>query len=116
MYPAAQAQTGAPVPSEHVPFELHCAWAVRTQVAPHAAEPDAQAQAKVPVVPTELQIAAPPPDVRHGVHDVPHEFTSLFGRHCMPHRWNPELQAKSQVAPAQTGDAFAGVVQAAHAP
>jgi hypothetical protein len=52
----------------------------------------------------------------HGVHEEPQLSTEVSARHCWPQRWKPLLQVKSHVAPVQVGVAFAGVVQAAHAP
>jgi hypothetical protein len=41
---------------------------------------------------------------------VPHESTLLSERHCMPHRWNPAWQVKSQTPTLQIAVPFAGGV------
>ncbi len=53
--------------------------------------------------------------VGHGAHDVaPQVAMSALLTHALPQRWNPELQAKSQVVPSHVGVAFAGTMHGEH--
>lgn len=63
-----------------------------------------------------VHVEVPIETVAHGVHEEPQLSTEVSARHCCPQRWKPELHVKSQLAPEQLGVAFAGVLQAAHAP
>lgn len=49
-----------------------------------------------------------------GVQAVPHPSTELSATHCMPQRWKPELQVKSQTPLTQAAVAFAGGVHVRH--
>ncbi len=60
-----------------------------------------------------VQAAAPLAIPGQGVHDVPHVAGDASDTHCMPQRWKPVLQVKSQACiEVQTGVAFAGAVHA----
>lgn len=60
-----------------------------------------------------VQAAAPLAVPGQGTHDVPHVAGEVSETHCVPQRWKPALQAKSQACvDVQTGVAFAGAVQA----
>ncbi len=104
-------QAGAPAVSEQVPCPLQVASAGATQVVPQKEEPDAHPQVFWPEG-GEKHVAVLPGAAGQAVQRVPQEFTSPLGRHWLPQRWKPALQAKSQAAPLHTGDAFAGVEHA----
>jgi len=46
----------------------------------------------------------------HAEQLVPHESTLLSARHCMPQRWKPDAQVKSQTPLVQTEVPFGGGV------
>lgn len=60
-----------------------------------------------------VQAAAPLAMPGQGVHEVPHVAGDVSETHCMPQRWKPWLQTKSQSwAAVQMGVPFAGAVHA----
>lgn len=105
-------QLGPCAVSAQAPWFEQLASAGLTQVVPQSAEPEAQPQA-YPLKKSPRHAAVLPAAAGQGAHRVPQELTLSLGRHRSPQRWKPGLHEKSQAVPLQTGEAFAGVVQAA---
>lgn len=74
-------------------------------------QPQVNGEVGVARVQVRVELAGP---IAQGVQAVPQPSTELSATHCMPQRWKPELQVKSQVPLTQAAVAFAGGVHVWH--